>query len=571
MTPLETLKQHWGHDSFRPLQEEIIDSVMQGRDTLALMPTGGGKSVTFQVPGLVLGGLTLVVTPLISLMKDQVDNLQRLGIRAVYLHSGMTSGERRVAWEKIVNGQARFLYTSPERLTSERFLTELRHLKITLLVVDEAHCISQWGYDFRPSYLQVKVLRKTCPGVPVVALTATATPAVAADIMRQLEFREPNLKQMSFSRDNISYVVRQTADKHRETLHILSRTTGSAIVYVRSRRKTREIALFLETAGIPASFYHAGLDHETKTSRQNDWKSGQTRVMVATNAFGMGIDKPDVRVVVHFDLPPSLEEYYQEAGRAGRDGKEAYAVLLSAPRDPATLRRHVTQAFPPRDDIRLLYERLCNFLHLEIGEGYDRVFEFDLDKFCQTFRMQEATVRASMRLLGQSGYLEFIEERESNSRVLINVGREELYHLRDTGPKTERTLQLLLRLYPGLFSDYVLVSEGRIAREAALTEQEVYESLSLLSRMKVMTYVPRRRTPYIYLPTSREESRYISIGKTVYEERKKAMAQRTESMIAYAGESAGCRVRMMLAYFGEKEGRDCGKCDVCRKRRRARQ
>ncbi len=569
MTPLETLRQYWGYDAFRPLQEEIINAVLSGEDVLGLMPTGGGKSITFQVPGLVLGGLTIVITPLISLMKDQVDNLRRHGIQAVYLYSGMAVSERRIAWERLINGKAKFLYISPERLASKSFIAEVRGLKPTLLVVDEAHCISQWGYDFRPSYLNIKKLRKLCPDVPMMALTATATPQVAEDVMRNLEFKAPRLLQMSFQRPNISYLVRRVSDKQGKLLQILKSTQGSTIVYCRSRKKCREISMFIESMGISATFYHAGMSHENKDEHQNLWMRGEKRVMVATNAFGMGIDKPDVRVVVHYDLPPSLEEYYQEAGRAGRDGNPSYAVLIVSDPDTATLRRRISQAFPSRENIRRIYDLVCNFIHVALEEGYEKVAEFDMDKFLETFHLQEIQVRSALRLLGQAGYLEFIEERESNSRVYITSEREELYHLRQVSHTAERVLQQMLRIYPGLFSDYVYIRESTIAREAGLTDQEVYDSLLTLSKMKVLSYVPKRRTPYIYVPTAREDSRYIEIGKRIYEDRIAAMKTRVEAIIEYVERDSGCRVVRMLRYFGEKEEQECGQCDVCRKKKRS--
>lgn len=563
------LKKYWGYDSFRPLQRDIIESVLSGNDTLGLMPTGGGKSLTFQVPGMTFqSGLTIVVTPLISLMKDQVDNLKKRGINAVMLNSGMSLRETRVAWERLGNGRARFLYVSPEKLRNTNFLHELRSLPVRLIVVDEAHCISQWGYDFRPSYLKIAELRKVHPDVPVLALTATATPLVADDIMKRLEFRRNARKfKMSFVRDNISYLVRPSENKIYDIAYILSRTEGCGIVYVRSRRKTREIAEFLTASGISSDYYHAGLSYDVKTERQNAWQLGQIRVMVATNAFGMGIDKPDVRIVVHADLPPSLEEYYQEAGRAGRDGRNSFAVLLASKTDKGVLRRKLKLAFPSRDDIRLVYERACNFMHLAIGEGFDRLFEFDFELFCETFHLERRQTLAAFHLLSQAGYLDFIEETESNSRVLISVDRNELYNT-GASPEAETVLACLLRLYPGLFTDYVIINEGRLSRESGLDPETVYNALLELNRRKILVYVPRRRTPFVYVPTSREESRYVMIGKSIYEDRFEVMSRRVEAMLDYAFGDDGCRVRRMLDYFGEDDSRDCGKCDICRQKKK---
>ena len=565
----KTLKKYWGYDEFRPLQEQVINSVLDGHDTLALMPTGGGKSLTFQVPGMMMEGVTVVVTPLISLMKDQTDNLKKRRIEAVYFHAGMTMKEQRHVWQRIFNNKAKFIYIAPERLGNERFLSEIRTLKVNLIVIDEAHCISQWGYDFRPSYLKIKILRKYFKEVPVLALTATATPEVANDICRQLDFNEDyNFFKMSFMRGNISYLVRHPEAKLSEILHILFNTTGSAIVYVRSRKRTREIAEYISNSGISAINYHAGLDFEEKERRQNLWHNDKVRVMVATNAFGMGIDKPDVRLVIHYDLPPSLEEYYQEAGRAGRDGKVSYAVLLASDTDKSNLRRRLTLAYPERKVIKNVYTRSCVFMHKSIGEGYGTLTEFDIEKFCEVFHLNRDTVKASLKILGQAGYLEYSEETENSSRLMILIEREELYNLRLHSDKAEKVLETVMRRYPGLFTDYVFINERKIAEITAFSETEVYEALLELSRMKILHYVPRKRTPYIYMPTSMEEERYIEIGKAVYEDRKEIERRRTEKMIEYAFTQGNCRVAVMLDYFGEKLKEECGTCDVCRDNRK---
>lgn len=559
-----TLKKHWGYDSFRPLQEDIINSVLDGHDTLGLMPTGGGKSITFQVPGMILEGLTIVITPLISLMKDQVDNLRQKQIKAVYFHAGMTHKETTLAWEKLVNAKCKFLYVSPERLSSEKFCMELKSLPIKLVVIDEAHCISQWGYDFRPSYLNISKLKKIHPDAPFLALTATATPEVVKDICDKLQFRQGHkIFKKSFSRPNIQYIVRPTDSKIQQIVHILSRVQGTAIVYVRSRKRTKEIAEQLIAQGISAANYHAGLSFEDKQVRQDAWKNGSLRVIVATNAFGMGIDKPDVRVVIHHDLPPSLEEYYQEAGRAGRDGLKSYAVILPSANDKAQLRRKVTEAFPPRKTILSIYDFLCDYLNVFDGEGYNKLCEFNAFKFCETFSLHEKTMTASLKLLTAARYIEYIEETETRSRVMITAQKEELYDIKAANSFTDIVLKTVLRLYPGLFADYVFINETEISRKSMRTEEEVYTALLELTRLGILHYIPRKRTPYIYFPTARENSKYLQIPKSVYEDRKEIMSKRTEAIIDYTYSSETCRVEKMLRYFGETDARPCGTCDVC--------
>lgn len=563
----QILKSYWGYDSFRELQREIIESVIDGHDTMGLLPTGGGKSITFQVPAMALPGLTLVVTPLIALMKDQVDNLLARGIRAYGLHSGMSRGETRLAIDKCRLGKARILYVSPERLQNERFLQELGQWRVSLLVVDEAHCISQWGYDFRPSYLQLKKLRAMFPDVPVLALTASATPRVVADIMEQLEFRPGYRKySKSFARPNISYIVRCDDYKERTLLKVLAGTSGSAIVYVRSRKRCREIAQLLTSQGISALYYHAGLDIEDKNERQSQWKSEQARVMVATNAFGMGIDKPDVRVVVHMDIPSSLEEYYQEAGRAGRDGKPSFAVLIAAKSDRALLSRRISDTFPPREYILKVYEQAGNFLGVSLGSGYQQVYEFKFPLFCERFGLRPVNADAALRILTRAQYVEYIEEVQSRSRVMIVAHKAEFYAL-DLDDVTGRVFSELQRQYTGLFADYVHIEETALALRAGVTEQQVYESLLRLSRMRVVSYVPKKSTPYLVYTTSREEPKYLRLPRAVYEDRKADMTERIERMKDYVFNSCDCRVARMLKYFGETDARPCGTCDVCRSAR----
>ncbi|WP_289745638.1 RecQ family ATP-dependent DNA helicase [Paramuribaculum intestinale] len=567
-TPEEILRKYWGYDSFRPLQGDIIASVLSGHDTLGLLPTGGGKSLTFQVPGMILPGLTVVVTPLISLMTDQVDNLARRGIRAVCLHSGLTRAEHKLGVDRCNAGHAKFLYISPEKLQSDTFLDTLRHIDVSLIVVDEAHCISQWGYDFRPSYLNIARLRTLFPDVPLLALTASATPEVRADIMERLGFEGRRVFAASFARSNISYIVRAADHKDGLLLKALRGTSGSAIVYVRSRRRTREIADMLQAEGISAAHYHAGLEIEEKNERQKQWKEGHIRVMVATNAFGMGIDKPDVRFVAHYDLPPSLEEYYQEAGRAGRDGKPSYALTIASRHDRATLMRRLADAFPPRDFIKEIYSQVCVSLGIAIGDGYNAVYEFDLDEFCRRFGRQPRMTRSAIELLARSGYWQYVDDVASRSRIMITMRRDELYGLR-LEKTDEDVLQQLLRTYTGLFADYVAINENQIAGRLGLTADEIYQSLLSLGRHHVASYVPASNKPYIYFLTSRDEQRYVQIPVSVYEQRREVMKRRLDAMADFVFNAGSCRVARMLQYFGEKDACRCGNCDVCRESRQS--
>lgn len=564
----EILDNYWGYNAFRPCQEEIINSILNGKDTIGLLPTGGGKSITFQVPAIALEGLTIVITPLISLMKDQVDNLRDRGINAQYLHSGLTMAEHRLAIDKCRLGKAKLLYLSPEKLQSKKMIDSLRLMDVKLIVVDEAHCISQWGYDFRPSYLNIKYIRDLFPSAPVLALTASATPDVVEDIMTQLNFRDRNIFSRSFSRDNLSYIVRYGEHKEGQLVKILKATNGSAIVYVRSRRRTREIAEILYKEGISADFYHAGLSPEDKNEKQNKWKRDECRVMVATNAFGMGIDKPDVRTVVHYDIPSSLEEYYQEAGRAGRDGKPSYAVILCAKYDKSLLSRRINEKFPNKEFIRHVYELLGNFLDVAIGCGYNQLFEFNFNLFCKKFDLPLIPTHSALTLLTQAQYIEFTEEISTSSRVIILLNKEELYSLSLEG-NTDKVFQLLLRSYTGLFADYVYINESLLANRLNLSEQDIYTSLLALSKMHAIHYVPRKTTPYILYTSSRELPKHILIPLSIYEEQRNKLTQRIDSMKEFAFSPDQCRVNIMLKYFGEAPEKECGKCDCCRSKKQS--
>ena len=559
----EILKTYWGYDDFRSLQEEIIRSVLDGKDTLALMPTGGGKSLTYQVSGLAMEGVCLVVTPLIALMKDQVEDLKNRQIPAEAIYTGMRRDRVESIINKCIYDTVKFLYVSPERLYSERFREKLRLMNVCLITVDEAHCISQWGYDFRPPYLRIAEVREFFPGLATLALTATATPEVVEDIQKQLHFSTPNVLSKSFRRENISYVIRDTEAKPLELFNILSKVQGGAIVYVRTRLKASSIAAFLNKSGIKSDFYHAGLSSAQRARRQEAWKSGKVPVVVATNAFGMGIDKADVRVVVHYDVPDSPEAYFQEAGRAGRDGKRAYAVLLSSRAALGGLQKRIDDAFPPKDYILRVYEALANYYQLGEGEGQGRAFEFNLKLFARNFKLNEARAMSAISILEVAGFLGYTTDINSRSRVMFTVLRDRLYEFETGDPLLERLMVLLMRNYAGIFVQDAYVDEGFLADQLDVTRKVLYDAFISLAKRKIIRYVPGDMKPYIVYYQPRLPLSYITIGREAYENRKELFVTKIGAMARYIRDDETCRQLLLMEYFGQKEEKPCGICDVC--------
>ena len=574
---LSILRQYWHYDDFRPLQAEIIHSIGSGRDTLALLPTGGGKSICFQVPAMAMAfskdhptysitgvpdGICLVVTPLIALMRDQVEHLQERGIQAVCLYAGQTAKETVELLDNCQFGHVKFLYVSPERLESERFRNRLRFLPIAMIAVDEAHCISQWGYDFRPSYLKIADIRELFPNAPVLALTATATPEVVEDIQEKLLFREKNVFRQSFVRSNLSYVVRPCESKPDMLLHILQSVPGSSVVYVRNRQKTREISEFLNKARISADFFHAGLMNADKDAKMQAWKNDQTRVMVATNAFGMGIDKADVRTVIHIDLPDTIEAYFQEAGRAGRDGKHAYAVLLYHDSDHAKIQKRIADSFPPRDFLKRVYEAVGDYYEVAIGFGAERRFSFSLTEFCKEKKLPILPTFSAITLIAQAGYWDFSEEQETPARVQIRVTREQLY--KETICEDEEfLLNYLLRNYTGLFTNLVIFHPDAICTQLHCSPDDLHQRLVSLAQNGIITYVPKRKTPFLTYMQDRLPLELLAISEEQLEKKQQRYQQKLMAMLEYAQQSTFCRQQVLVGYFGETTEASCGCCDVC--------
>jgi len=566
LTIQQILLKYWGHDSFRPLQEDIINSVLIGKDTLALLPTGGGKSVCFQVPAMMKEGVCVVVTPLIALMKDQVENLKQKNIKAVAICSGMHRHEIEIAFNNCIFGSVKFLYISPERLETDKFRESLKQMKVNLIAVDEAHCISQWGYDFRPPYLKIANIRAFVPGVPILALTATATTNVVDDIQEKLLFPKKNVFRKSFERKNLTYVVIKEEDKFKRILNIVKKVRGSGIVYVRSRRKTKEISDFFKKNKVHADFYHAGLDSAIRDKKQKEWMKSSNSIIVSTNAFGMGIDKPDVRFVVHFDIPDSLEAYFQEAGRAGRDEKRSFAVLLYDDADISNAKRNFSVSFPDPDKIRTIYRSLGNYLQLPVGGGKEIAFDLDIQGFCENYKLSPLIVHNSMRFLEKEGYLLMNEALSSPSRLHFIFKKEDLYRFQVENPTYDNFTKAILRSYSGIFSDFVKINENILAKRMGRTREFVENKLSKLHKLGVLTYLPQNTMPQLVYCRERVDTRNLYFSKENYADRKKNAHKRLESVISYVRSENKCRSQSLLFYFGDTKSKRCGKCDVCIRR-----
>lgn len=562
----QLLTKYWGYADFRPLQEDIIRSVDQGKDTLGLMPTGGGKSITYQVYSLSKPGICLVITPLIALMKDQVENLNQKGIKALAIYSGMSAQEMKIAMDNAAWGNYKFLYLSPERIATERFRERIAQMDVNLIAVDEAHCISQWGYDFRPSYLRIAELRKLLPDVPVLAVTATATLQVIEDIQEKLQFRKKNVLRTSYYRSNLVYLVRNEEDKQNYLVKAVQKAKGTGIVYVKSRKLTREISDLLVKNNVSADYYHAGLPHKIRTEKQDAWKSGRTRVIVSTNAFGMGIDKSDVRFVIHLEAPNSVEAYFQEAGRAGRDGKPAWSVLLYNNSDKVRLERNVNKEFPEPDVIKRVYEAICNYFQVAVGYGKDQSFEFSMATFASNFAMQITAVYNSLKILQRGGFLELTEELDNPSKVYFQVGRDDLYKFQVANASFDGFIKLLLRSYTGLFTNYVAIDEDLLAKRSEINSELVYDFLVRLRSQKIIDYIPRKKAPYIIFTRERMDLDRLKLTRENYDDRRQDYMRRIEAMVHYASSGHKCRSQLLLQYFGENESVRCGKCDVCMER-----
>lgn len=560
---LQILKQYWGFDNFHGIQRDIVESIGSGKDTLGLMPTGGGKSITFQVPALAQEGVCIVITPLIALMKDQVQHLRNRGIMAAAIYSGMSRPEIVTTLENCILGDTKLLYVSPERIASPLFITKLGHMKVSFITVDEAHCISQWGYDFRPSYLHIADIRRLKPDAPVLALTATATHQVIDDIQDRLSFSQKNVFRMSFERKNLAYVVRETEDKIGEMTHILQTMTGCSIVYVRSRKQTKEISDLLNKNNISATFYHAGLEPRVKDERQKLWSNDEVRVMVATNAFGMGIDKPDVRMVIHITAPSSIEAYFQEAGRAGRDGQKAYAVLLHQKSDNAKLRKRIDETFPDKEYIREAYNHIAYYYQIATGSGAGYTNLFDIDRFCRNFHHFPTLLLSALKILQRAGYIECDMDPDASCRLMFLVDRDKLYRIPSASENEERLLNMLLRTYSGLFTDYAYIDDELLAHRAGLTRQQVYLIFKSLNQRHIIHFIPQRKLPTITYTVDRVDGDQLILGPDVYDDRKEQFTKRIEAVIAYANNQDQCRSRQLLAYFDEQRTSDCGMCDVC--------